>query len=164
MRWLRSAALLHGETRHGGLVVDVADLINQHLLIASSVFHYEFEFIHPFSDGNGRMGRLWQTLILSRWNPLFAHVPVESLVHAHQAGYYAALNESRRASDCSGFVAFMLDRLLEAIDAVGTPRRTPVKTPVKTRVKIDGLLLALLRKQPNLTLAEIATHLGKASP
>lgn len=135
---------------------------DQHPLIASSVFHYEFEFIHPFSDGNGRMGRLWQTLILSRWNPLFAHVPVESLVHAHQSGYYAALNDSTRQGDCGVFVEFMLARLLEAIDAAGTARKTPVKTPVKTLVKTDDQMLVLLRRQPGLTLAEVAAHLGKS--
>ncbi len=65
-----------------------------HPLIASSVFHYEFEFIHPFADGNGRMGRLWQSLILARWNPLFADIPVESLVFEHQAEYYRALTRA----------------------------------------------------------------------
>lgn len=136
---------------------------DQHPLIASSVFHYEFEFIHPFSDGNGRMGRLWQTLILSRWNPLFAHVPVESLVHAHQTGYYAALTESTRQGDSGVFIAFMLARLLEAIEAAGPSDPTPVKTPAKTRVKVAEQILVLLSKQPTLTLAEVAAHLGKST-
>ena len=70
-----------------------------HPLIASSVFHYEFEFIHPFADGNGRMGRLWQSLILARWNPLFADIPVESLIFEHQAEYYQALQESTHQTD-----------------------------------------------------------------
>jgi len=99
-----------------------------HPLIASSVFHYEFEFIHPFSDGNGRMGRLWQTLILSRWNPLFADIPVESLVHAHQTAYYAALQATTDRADDAPFVEFMLDRILEAI-ALSAPQVAPRITP-----------------------------------
>ena len=79
-----------------------------HPLIASSVFHYEFEFIHPFADGNGRMGRLWQTLILTRWNPLFADIPVESLIHEHQAEYYQAIQESTQKTDSAPFIDFML--------------------------------------------------------
>lgn len=136
----------------------------QHPLIASSVFHYEFEFIHPFSDGNGRMGRLWQTLILSQWNPLFTYVPVESLVHAHQTDYYKALSDSSAHNDCGVFIEFMLARLLEAINLhTQSSNKTPVKTPVKKPVKTADHVLALLNKQPTLTLAEIAAHLGKST-
>ena len=87
----------------------------EHPLIASSVFHYEFEFIHPFEDGNGRMGRLWQTLVLTRWNPLFADVPVESLVHARQSAYYEAIRESSANGESTAFVVFMLEAILEAV-------------------------------------------------
>ena len=74
-----------------------------HPLITSSVFHYEFEFIHPFAGGNGRMGRLWQNLILARWNPLFADIPVESLIFEHQAECYQAIQESTRQTDSAPF-------------------------------------------------------------
>ena len=94
-----------------------------HPLIASSVFHYEFEFIHPFADGNGRMGRLWQSLILARWNPLFVDMPVESLVFEHQTEYYQALQESTRQTDSAPFIAFMLWMILETI-ALPTPEVT----------------------------------------
>lgn len=87
---------------------------DEHPLISSSVFHYEFEFIHPFEDGNGRMGRLWQTLILSQWNPLLAHIPVETLIHEHQQEYYAALNRSTQNGDSSVFIEFMLQMILDA--------------------------------------------------
>lgn len=100
-----------------------------HPLISSSVFHYEFEFIHPFEDGNGRMGRLWQTLILARWNPVFAHVPVESIVHKHQTGYYDALNTSTRDGESSSFIEFMLDRIFEAVQDLFTPEVAPDVTP-----------------------------------
>lgn len=99
-----------------------------HPLVTSSVFHYEFEFIHPFADGNGRMGRLWQTLILTRWNALFADIPVESLIHEHQAEYYAALQESTDQTDSAPFIEFMLTMVRDAIRTTA-PQVTPQVTP-----------------------------------
>lgn len=93
---------------------------NEHPLIQSSIFHYEFEFIHPFADGNGRMGRLWQTLILSRWNPIFANIPVESLIYQHQQAYYAALQASTDQTDVAPFIEFMLQMIFDAIRTSGT--------------------------------------------
>jgi Fic family protein len=99
-----------------------------HPLIAGSVFHYEFEFIHPFADGNGRMGRLWQSLILARWNPLFADIPVESLIFEHQAEYYQALQESTRQTDSAPFIAFMLRMILDTV-TTSAPQVGPQVTP-----------------------------------
>ncbi|MHC1791136.1 Fic family protein [Solidesulfovibrio sp.] len=99
-----------------------------HPLIASSVFHYEFEFIHPFADGNGRLGRLWQSLVLARWNTLFADLPVENLVFEHQSEYYQALQESTQKTDCSPFIEFMLTMIFHAV-VTSAPQVTPPVTP-----------------------------------
>lgn len=104
-----------------------------HPLIISAIFHYEFEFIHPFTDGNGRMGRLWQTLILRQWNPLFADIPVESLVHEQQAAYYEAIQSSTRQTDAAPFVEFMLGRILAALTQAA-PQVAPQLTPQVERL------------------------------
>ncbi|GAC1374339.1 MAG: Fic family protein [Aquirhabdus sp.] len=90
---------------------------DEHPLIQSSVFHYEFEFIHPFADGNGRMGRLWQTLILSRWNPIFANIPVENLIYQNQRAYYDALQASTDQTDSATFIEFILQMIFDAIQS-----------------------------------------------
>ena len=104
----------------------------EHPLIASSVFHYEFEFIHPFEDGNGRMGRLWQTLILTRWKPLFADVPVESLVYERQSTYYETIRQSSAKGESTSFIVFMLEAILDAV--ISTPQETPHVSPQVERL------------------------------
>lgn len=86
-----------------------------HPLMARCIFHYEFEFIHPFADGNGRMGRLWQTVILSKWQPILALLPVERVVRDRQQEYYAALGTSDQLADGTLFTEFMLQVILQAL-------------------------------------------------
>jgi Fic family protein len=114
-----------------------------HPLIASSVFHYEFEFIHPFADGNGRMGRLWQSLILARWNPLFADIPVESLLFEYQAEYYQALQESTQKTDSAPFITFMLRMILDTVTS-STPEVAPEVTP---EVRLLSVLTGEMTRQ-----------------
>jgi len=91
---------------------------DEHPLITGCVVHYELEFIHPFADGNGRMGRLWQTLILSKWKPLFAYLPVETIVRQRQKEYYAALGLADQQGDASPFIEFMLAALQDAVEGL----------------------------------------------
>ncbi len=124
---------------------------DQHPLVASSVFHYEFEFIHPFADGNGRLGRLWQTLILFRWNPLFAHIPVESLVHEHQAEYYQSLQISTTQTDSAPFIEFMLRMILDAVSSAAAPQVAPQVTP-QVKQLLQALVAEMSREDIQNTL------------
>ena len=85
------------------------------MLIKSSVFHYEFEYIHPFRDGNGRMGRLWQTALLASWKPIFKYIPIESVIKDNQSEYYKALQLSTEEGKSNAFILFMLDVINKAI-------------------------------------------------
>lgn len=120
------------------LMADLFDWLRHsrdHLLIRSCVFHYEFEFIHPFLDGNGRMGRLWQSLILSKLNPLFENLPVENMVYANQQQYYDAISASTSMGQSGPFIDFMLGEIQKTLETHrGEPMlKVPNKVPDKLR-------------------------------
>lgn len=135
---------------------------DEHPLIASSVFHYEFEFIHPFADGNGRMGRLWQTLILTKWNPIFANIPVESLIYQNQRAYYDALQASTDQTDSSPFIEFILQMIFDAIQSSSTTDQVTVHDTDQATVQ-DGdhvQRLVSVMRQKEYSLTELMTLLG----
>lgn len=101
-----------------------------HPLIKGCVFHYEFEFIHPFADGNGRMGRMWNTLLLYQWKPIFAWIPVETVIREKQDVYYNALSEADRIANATPFVEFLLQAILDTLikierDQIPTKKVSP---------------------------------------
>ena len=130
-----------------------------HPLIASCVFHYELEFIHPFMDGNGRVGRLWQTLILSHWKPVLAYLPVESVIRDRQAGYYQALVDSDHVANSTAFIRFMLHALLTAMKEVALTDQVSdqVTDQVTDQVK---RLLDLLNTGQALKATELMARLN----
>ena len=122
-----------------------------HPLVKSAVFHYEFEFIHPFADGNGRMGRMWHTLLLSRWKPFFAWLPIEELIARHQQEYYATLQKADAACDCACFVCMMLEVIGKALRELPHSKienrpssdQAPTKLPAAAQEAVSALLKAL---------------------
>ena len=97
---------------------DYLNHYDENILIKSCVFHYEFEFIHPFSDGNGRMGRLFQTCLLANEEELFYYLPVESIIKQKQQAYYDAISKSNQEGASTVFIEFMLDAIIETMNEI----------------------------------------------
>ena len=141
------------------LMADLFAWIKQtktHPLVSSCVFHYEFEFIHPFMDGNGRMGRYWQTLLLSRWKGIFAWLPVETIVKKYQQEYYQAIAQSDAKGDSTDFIVFMLKCILQTIS-----EQRKVTDNVGVNVGInEQRVLDALRADASLSAVKIGQLLG----
>nr|WP_216662547.1 Fic family protein [Adlercreutzia sp. ZJ473] len=150
--------LIHAGTPAAYVPEVMADIFSwleatdMHPLLASCVFHFEFEFAHPFADGNGRVGRLWHTLLLSRWRPVLAWLPVESTIRQRQAGYYAALAKSDAAGSSEAFVEFMLEAIRDSL--------RPFAAPQSSRELNLESALAYFRAYPAGSVSALAEKLG----
>lgn len=131
-----------------------------HPLIKSCVFHYEFEFIHPFQDGNGRIGRLWQTVILKEWKEIFAWLPVETLIKENQQEYYNVLGASDSAANSTKFIEFMLSLILDTInEIIETEKKVTIKVAIKVTINQQKIIDAI-KLNPYVTQEELANNIG----
>lgn len=144
-----------------GLMKQLFELIKKnndeiHPLILSSIFHYEFVFIHPFSDGNGRTVRLWQNILLSKWKAIFEYLPIESQIHKYQDDYYKAINNCNHNVESTEFVEFMLNMIDKVLDEAIRTSSTPI---TETGININKLLNVMEYNVP-MTANEIMYKLG----
>jgi len=134
---------------------------DEHMLLKSCIFHYEFEFIHPFSDGNGRMGRLWQSVMLHNYNPLFSSLPTESIVRDHQEEYYKALEDATSLGESTPFIEFMLCMILEAIIKVGNIVGNKVGNLTENQMMITQMMKENSKVSAKLLAAEVGISVRK---
>jgi Fic family protein len=137
-----------------------------HPLLVSCVAHYELEFIHPFADGNGRLGRLWQTLILSRWNPLLAWLPIEEVIRSRQQGYYESLGQADQLGDLEPFVSYQLEAIHDALRSeirseMSSEKGSELAAAIGATpgAAIDALILRDLATEPTLSARRLAERL-----
>lgn len=129
-----------------------------HPLIKSAVFHYEFEFIHPFADGNGRMGRMWHSLLLGKWKDLFFWLPIEELIQSRQKEYYDALGAADKQADSAGFVELMLEIIRDSLTEVTVVDRITDQVTDQDKIPTERLLSVLGDK--TLSATELMDRLG----
>ena len=150
--------LIHAGTPAAYVPEVIADVFNwlantdMHPLLASCLFHFEFEFVHPFSDGNGRCGRLWHTLLLSRWRPILEWLPVESTIRKRQQEYYSALAKSDDCGSGEAFVQFMLEVIHESL--------LPFAKQNGKQEIMEEDALSFFAKDPNANISLLAQELG----
>jgi Fic family protein len=156
-----------------GLVDDLLawlDASTWHPLLVSCVAHYELEFIHTFADGNGRLGRLWQTLILSRWNPLLAWLPIEEVIRSRQKGYYESLGQADQQGDLEPFVTYQLEAIHDALRSeIGSEMSSEKSSEMAAKLggvigaerglAIDQRILGDLASEPTLSARRLAERL-----
>ena len=130
------------------------------MVIKSSVFHYEFELIHPFADGNGRIGRLWHMRLLAEWNPLFAWLPVESIIHNRQREYYDAINASNNAGESTIFIEFMLAAIKTALSEASGQKEKPLGKNAQNAAYRRQFVLDYLGRKPLIRNADLCEGLG----
>jgi Fic family protein len=140
---------------------------DDHVFIKSCVFHYEMEFIHPFTDGNGRMGRLWQTLLLLQEYPLFEYLPFETLISKNQKAYYKALANSDKSGESTQFIVFMLSTINNSLDELLKERIGPVTNENRIQIFLSTSVNEFSRKDylhyfKNISTATASRDLNKA--